>query len=80
MTTLFFVIHPCVLYANVAFSILVPSIKKRYSGFLKKIPIFKKICFRVKVLKTSEISSDSHIKIFQSLNQRFTLKISVAIF
>ena len=40
-----------VLYGNDAFSILVLSTKKRYSSFLKKVFVFQKICFKVKVLK-----------------------------
>ena len=32
------------------FSILVVSAKKRYSSFLKKLFVFQKICFKVKVL------------------------------
>ena len=44
-----------VLYGNKAFSILVLSTKKRYSSFLKKGFVFKKICFKVKVLKSFKI-------------------------
>ena len=50
-----------VLYGNVAFSILVFSAKKEYSSFLKKVFVFQKICFKVKVFKTFKISSDCHI-------------------
>ena len=39
-----------VLCENVAFSILVLSTKKLYSSFLKKVFVFQKICFKVKVL------------------------------
>ena len=40
------------MYGNVTFSILVLSTKKRYSSFLKKILVFQKLHFKVKVLKT----------------------------
>ena len=49
-----------VLYENDAVSILVLSTKKRYSSYLKKIFIFQKICFKVKVLKSFKISRLSH--------------------
>ena len=51
-----------VLYGNDAFSILVLSTKNRYSSFLKKVFVFQKICFKIKVLKTFKISTDFHIK------------------
>ena len=51
-----------VLNGNDVFSILVVSIKKKYSSFLKKVFVFQKICFKVKVLKTSETFADGHIK------------------
>ena len=44
-----------VWYGNDAFSMLVLSTKKRYSCFLKKVFIFQKICFKVKVLKTFKV-------------------------
>ena len=50
-----------VLYGNDAFSILVLSTKKQYSSFLKKVFVFQKICFKVKVLKTLKVSTDCHI-------------------
>ena len=40
-----------VLLGNVAFSALALSTKKWYSSFLKKVFVFKKICFKVKVFK-----------------------------
>ena len=43
-------------------SILLASIKKQYSSFLKKVFVYQKICFKVKVLKTFETSTDCHIK------------------
>ena len=43
-----------VLNGNDVFPILVVSTKKRYSSFLKKVFVFQKICFKVKVLKTFE--------------------------
>ena len=43
------------LYGSDAFSILVLSTKKRYSSFSKKVFVFQKTCFKVKVLKTFKI-------------------------
>ena len=57
-----------VLYGNDAFSILVLSTKKWYYSYLKKIFIFQKICFIVKVLKSFQISTDCHIKTCQHAN------------
>ena len=44
-----------VWYGNDAFSILVLSTKKRYFSFLKKVFVFHKIYFKVKLLKTFKI-------------------------
>ena len=44
------------------------STKKHYSSFLKKVFVFEKICFKVKVLKTFETFTDCHIKTCRSLN------------
>ena len=63
-----------VLHCNDAFSILVLSIKIRYSSFLKKIFVFWKICFKIKVLKTFKISTDCDIKTCQSLKRMAILK------
>ena len=54
------------LYGNDVFSILVLSTKKRYSSFLKKVFVFQKICFKVKVLKTFKISTDKNMPISQT--------------
>ena len=48
-----------VLYGNDAFSNLVLSTKKRFSSFFKKVFIFQKICFKVKVL--AMISTWKHV-------------------
>ena len=48
-----------VLYRNDAFSNLVLSTKKRFSSFFKKVFIFQKICFKVKVL--AMISTWKHV-------------------
>ena len=64
-----------VLYGNDAFSILVLSTKKQYSSFLKKVCVFQKICFKVKVLKTLNISTDCDIKTYRSLKRRAICKI-----
>ena len=64
--TLFFVLtlasEMAILYGNDAFSILLVSAKKRYSYFEKKVFIFQKIAFKVKVLKTLKISIYCHVK------------------
>ena len=67
-------------YGNVAFSIFVLSTKKRYSSFLKKLFFLQKICFKVKVLKTSEISSNCNIKTCRSLKRRVIMKIPSNVF
>ena len=64
-----------VLYGNDAFSVLVLSPKKRYSSFLKKVFLFQKIYFKVKVSKTFKISTDCHIKTCRSLKRRANMKI-----
>ena len=69
-----------VFYGNVAFSILVLSSKKRSSNFLKKVFVFEKIGFKVKVLSMFKISSDSHIKTCWSLKRRAILKIPSTVF
>ena len=51
-------------------SILVLSTKKQYSSFLKRVCIFQKIYFKVKVLKSFKIFSDCHIKACRSLKWR----------
>ena len=69
-----------VLYGNDAFSILVLSTKKRYSSFLKKVSVYQKIRFKVKVLKTFKISTDCYIKTLRSLKRRAILKIPSAFY
>ena len=69
-----------VLHRNIALSILVLSTKKLYSSFLKKVFLFQKICFKVKVLKSFKISSGCHIKTCRSLKRRAILKISITVF
>ena len=65
-----------VLNENDVFSILVASIKKWFSCFLKKVLVFQK----VKVLKTFETFTDCHIKTCQSLKRRAILKIPSTVF
>ena len=48
--------------------------------FLKKVFIFKKICFKVKVLKAFKISTDCHIKTCRSLNKGLYWKSLVPFF
>ena len=69
-----------VLYRNYDFSILAHSTKKRYSTFSKKVFVFQKICFKVKVLKTFETFTDCHIKTCRSLKRRAILKIPSTVF
>ena len=57
-----------VLCRNIAFSIFVISSKKRYSSSLK-VFAFQKICFKVTLLKTFEMSSDCQVKICQNISQ-----------
>ena len=53
---------------NVAFSIIVLSIKKLYSSFSKRVLVFLKTYLKVKVLKTFKISSVCHQKHTDILN------------
>ena len=69
-----------VLYGNGAFLILVLSTKKRYSNFLKRVCVFRKIYFTVKVLKMFEILTDCHIKTCRSRKRRAVVKIHSTIF
>ena len=62
-----------VLYGNV-------STKKQHSSILKKIFVFQKICFKVKVLKSCKISSDCHIETCRSHKRRAILKIPSTVF
>ena len=64
-----------VFFENVAFSILVLSTKNGTPVFLKKVLVFQKTCFRIKVLKTSKISSVSHRKTYRSIKRKAILKI-----
>ena len=62
------------------FSILVLSTKRRCSRFLKKVFVFQKICFKVKVWKSFKISTGCHIKTCRSLKRRAILKILSTVF
>ena len=68
------VFSKAVLYGNVALSIIVLSSKKHCSSLLKKDLVFQKTCFKVKVIKTLKILSESHVKTCQSLEQRAVFK------
>ena len=59
-----------VVNGNDVFSVSVVSAKKRYSSFSKKVFVFKKISFKVKVLKSFETFTDCHIKTCQSFKRR----------
>ena len=63
------------LYGIDAFSILVLSTEKRYSSYLKKVFVFQKICFKVKVLKSFKTFTDCRIKTCRPLKRRAILKI-----
>ena len=69
-----------VLCRNIAFSILLLSTKNRYSSFLKKLFVFQKVCFKVKVSKTFKISSNSHRNTCRSLKRRANYKIPSTVF
>ena len=75
-----FNIGRAVFNGNDVFSILLVSTKKWYSSFLKKVFVFQKICFKVKVLKTFETFTDCHIKTCRSLKRRAILKIPSIVF
>ena len=62
-----------VLYGNIAFSILVLSIKNRCSSFLEKVFLLQKIFYKVFI--TFKISSGRHLKTWWSLKWRAILKI-----
>ena len=64
-----------VLNGNDVFSILMVSTKKLYSSFSKRVFVFQKICFKVKVLKKFETFTDCHIKTCRSLKRRAILKV-----
>ena len=57
-------------------SILVIFTKKRPSALLKKVFVFQKICFKVKVLKWFKISIDCHVKTYRSLKLNAITEIS----
>ena len=69
-----------VLYGNVALSITVILIKKRYPSVLKKVLLSETIRFKVKVMKTFKIFSDCHEKTWQPLKRRAYLEIPSTIF
>ena len=69
-----------VLNGKNVLSTLVMSTKKRHSSFLKKVFVFQKICFKIKVLKTFETLTDCHIKTCQSLKRRPFSKIPSTFF
>ena len=71
--TLFF--DRAALYGRNEFSILALSTKIRYPSYLKKVFIFKKVCFKVTISKRFKISSDCCIKkLCRSLKRRAILK------
>ena len=69
-----------VLYGTVAPSTFILSAKKQHSSFQKKVTVFQKFCFTIKVLKRFEISSDCYIKAKGSLKRRAIWKSIVLFF
>ena len=59
-----------VVNGNDVFSVSVVPTKKRYSSCSKKVFVFQKICFKVKVLKSFETFTDCHIKTCRSFKRR----------
>ena len=59
-----------VLSGKEAFSMVVLSTKTHHSRFSKKLFVFQKTCFNVRVMKTSKTSSGCNIKKCQSLKRR----------
>ena len=59
---------------------VVLSTKKQYSSFSKKLFVFQKASFKVRVMKIFKISIDCHIKIHQSLKRMAISKIPRAAF
>ena len=53
-----------VLYGNVSLSFVELWTKKWSSSFLRKVLVFQKSCFKVKVLKRFKILNDSHVKTY----------------
>ena len=49
------------------FDLLCSKLKQSYSSYVRKVLVFQKSCFKVKVLKTFQIPSDYHIKTCGSL-------------
>ena len=68
------------LYENDFFPILILSTKTRYFSYLKKCFVFLKICFKVEVLKTYNVSTDCHIKTCRSFKWSAILKIPITAF
>ena len=64
-----------IVYRSFAFSIVVISTIKRHASFLRKVFIFHKTSFKVKVMRKFKISSDYLLKICRSLKQSAILKI-----
>ena len=77
---MFLVFDRAVLERNDGFSISVVSTKIWSSGFLKKVFVFQKICFKVNVLKALETFTGFHIKTCRSLKRRAILKIHSTVF
>ena len=69
-----------VLYVYVVFSVIVLSTKKRYSSFFKKVFIFQKAYFKVRVLKMFQNLKWFSPKTCWSLKLRDILKIPSIIF
>ena len=67
-------------HGNNVFPISVVWTEKQYSIFLKKLFVFQKTGFKVKVLQTFKIFTYCHIKICRSLKPSASLKIPSTVF
>ena len=56
------------------------QLKNGTSVFCKRVFVFQKICFKVKLLKTFKIFTDCHIKKCRSLKWKAILKIPSTVF
>ena len=65
-----------VLQGNAAVSISVLSTKKRFSIILKRVCLFQKISFKIRVIKTFKSFINCHIKTCQTLKRSAILKIT----
>ena len=60
---------------KIVFLFVVLPTKKQHSSFSRKVFVFQKTCFKVKILKTFKTPSDCRIKTYLFLKRRAILKI-----